>query len=374
MGDPKVLSSVQYTEFYKIDIKKSRMIVERMYENKAGNDREKTLYYEICRIAAIFCIMYQHTGGRGVNVWMYTESVWVYWMSLVGRIVSSVGVPLFWMISGALLLQKKEAWKKVYGKRVPRIAGTLILFSVIRYLYLFMIENRDVSAVEFLRRFYTQEIFLPYWFLYEYLGILLVLPFLRKMMQNLTQREEQVLFALLLGWHVLNDLSNIFWNVGFMIDLHFCNSISYFIFGYLMENCRMLKHSDKKRLWFCAGQAVAVTGGVYIWLCAHQEAEIPVSVIMLLTIAVYGMIRHIGEQRIWDRTKLHRLVLEVGGNVFGIYLIEDYLRNGTAVIWEKLATYISAIPACVVWILAVFLIGNILISAARRLPVFRKIL
>lgn len=350
------------------------MIAETMCESKAGHTKDKTVYYELCRITAIFCIMYQHTGGRGADAWMYTESAWVYSMSLVGRIVSSIGVPLFWMVSGALLLPKKESWKRVYGKRVPRIVGALVIFSVIRYFYLCMVENQKALVGDFFRRFYTQGIFLPYWFLYEYLGILLVLPFLRKLIQNLTQQEEKVLFVLLLGWNVLNDISKIYLNVGFVIDLHLRNSISYFIFGYLMENCRMFIRSNRKSLWLGMGQAAIVISGTYIYVCGQQDSEVPDSLIMLLTISVYYIIRYVGEKSIWNRAVLHRLVLWCGSNVFGIYLIEDYLRNGTAVIWERLTPYISAIPACGIWLLAVFLIGNVLVSGARRLPLLKKIL
>lgn len=357
------------------DRKETRMMTEEiMCASETGRSKNKTVYYELCRIMAIFCIMYQHTGGRGAEAWMYTESAWVYRMSLIGRIVSSIGVPLFWMVSGALLLPKKESWKHVYGKRLSRIAGALLLFSVIRYFYLCMIENRNALAEDFFRRFYTQEIFLPYWFLYEYLGVMLVLPFLRKMIQNLTYQEEKVLFALLLGWNLLNDISRIYLNTGFMIDLHLCSSVSYFIFGYLMENCQMMRRSIRNRLWLDAGWIVIVAGGIYAWLCGEQAREIPESLIMLLTISVYCMIRHIGEKSIWNRTALYRLVLWCGSNVFGIYLIEDYLRNGTAVIWEKLAPYISAVPACCIWLSAVFFIGNVLVAGVRRLPLLRKIL
>lgn len=161
-----------------------------MSDRETGRSKERTVYLEICRIIAVFCIMYQHTGGRGADAWLYTESTWVYMTSLTGRIISSIGVPLFWMISGALLLSKKEPWEKVYRKRISRIAGVLFLFSVVRYFYLCIVGEQDGYVGEFFQRFYTQEIFLPYWFLYEYLGMLFVLPFLRKMVQNLTEQEK----------------------------------------------------------------------------------------------------------------------------------------------------------------------------------------
>ena len=345
-----------------------------MNERKAEPNREKIVYIEICRIISIFCIMYQHTGGRGADAWIYTESNWVYMMSLFGTIICNIGVPIFWMISGALLLSKKEPWKNVYVKRIPRIAGALFIFSVIRYLYLCIGGHQNGSVGDFFLQFYTQDIFLPYWFLYEYLGILLVLPFLRKMIQNLAEQEEKVLFVLILGWNIITDISKVCLGYGFMLDLHFQSPFSYFILGYLMENCQVLRRSDKKGLWFSIGQAVLMTGGIYILIRSQHELESLVNLLMPLTVSVYYIIRYIGEKSIWNGLVLHRYILWCGSNVFGIYLIEDYLRNGTAVIWEVLAPYITAIPACCIWLLAVFLVGNVLVAGMRKLPLLRKIL
>ena len=120
-----------------------------MSDHETGWSKEKILYLEVCSITAVFCIMYQHTGGRGADAWVYTESAWVYASSLIGTIISGIGVPLFWMVSGALLLSKKESWKKVYGKRIPRFTGVLIIFSVIRYFYLCIMKGYDGHVGDF---------------------------------------------------------------------------------------------------------------------------------------------------------------------------------------------------------------------------------
>lgn len=345
-----------------------------MFDRETGRSKERTVYLEICRIVAVFCIMYQHTGGRGSDAWMYTESTWVYMMSLAGGIISNIGVPLFWMISGTLLLSKIESWENVYRKRIPRITGALVIFSVVRYFYLCMAGDQSGYEGGFFQRFYTQEIFLPYWFLYEYLGILFVLPFLRKMVQNLTEQEKRVLFVLLLGWKALNDISNIYMGVNFVIDLHLYNSISYFILGYLMGNSQTMRKKEGRRLEIGIGLAVLVTAVLFIWVMRRHSLESLESLIMLLTIVVYDLIRCVGEKSIWNNTVLRHLILWCGSNVFGIYLIEDYLRNATAFIWEWSAPYISAVPACFVWLLAVFLLGNILASGLHKLPILKNLL
>lgn len=350
-----------------------------MCENKVDRKKEKIIYFEICRIIAIFCVLYRHAGGRGADAWMYTNSSWVHLLSLTGVVISCVGMPLLWMTSGALLLPRKEPWQKVYKKRIPRIVVALLLFSAVRYIYVCLSGNQAGSVLDFCRQFYAQEIFVPYWFLYEYIGILFVLPFLRKMVQNLTEQEECVLFVFILGWSILNDISKAYLGTGFVLDFPFSGSLSYFILGYLMENCQVLRKSNRKVLWFGIVQVVLLTSGIYIWVSGQRGMEALVyaaegSLSMLLTISVYDSIRYLSEKSNWNNEALRKFILWCGSNVFGLYLIEDYLRNATAVIWEKLAPYISTLPACFIWLFIVFLIGNVLVAAARKLPFFRKIL
>lgn len=242
-------------------------------------------------------------------------------------------------------------------------------------IFLFMYRGGGGGHVgDFFQRLYTQALFLPYWFLYEYLGILLVLPFLRKLAQNLTEQEAGILFILVVGWNVLNDISYACLGVGFAINLYFQDSISFFILGYLMENCPILRQSGKCGLRLGIGQVVFAISVLYWWSSRQHGVEGLGSLVMLLAIAVYYLNRYMGDKGIWNNTALQYFMLWCGSNVFGIYLIEDYLRNLTAFIWEWSAPYISAVPACCVWFLVVFLLGNVLVSGMRRLPVLKNLL
>lgn len=178
----------------------------------------------------------------------------------------------------------------------------------------------------------------------------------------------------LVGWNVLNDISYAHLGVGFVIDLHFQDSVSCFILGYLMENCPILRQSGKCGLGLGIGQVVIAISVLYCWSCRQHGVEELGSLVMLLAIAVYYLNRYMGEKDIWNNTALHYFILWCGSNVFGIYLTEDYLRNLTAFIWEWSAPHISAVPACCVWLLIVFLLGNVLVSGMRRLPVLKNLL
>ena len=141
-----------------------------------------------------------------------------------------------------------------------------------------------------------------------------------------------------------------------------------------MENSQMMRRSEGRRLGTGIGWTVLVTVVLYIWVMSHHSLESLESLIMLLTIVVSDLLRCVGEKSIWNNTLLHHLILRCGRNVFGIYLIEDYLRNATVFIWEWSAPYISAVPACIVWLLAVFLLGNILLAGLHRVPILINLL
>ncbi len=63
---------------------------------------QKKLHLEMIRILALFCIVYDHTGPRGSSLYTFTDGQLTWMVSLISAVVCKVGVPLFFMVSGAL--------------------------------------------------------------------------------------------------------------------------------------------------------------------------------------------------------------------------------------------------------------------------------
>lgn len=168
-----------------------------MIENSKNNG--KIIYLEVLRVFAILCVMFNHSGPRGSNYYLYTDSDICYFLSLVGNIVCNIGVPLFLMISDVLLLNKEETIKKVYSKRLPRMIIILVIFSIIRYMYeCFVVEKTAFSFMYFIKVMLEGKLFLPYWYLYLYISIRIILPFLRKICRNITMQEGKCFIVLCL--------------------------------------------------------------------------------------------------------------------------------------------------------------------------------
>ncbi len=343
-----------------------------------GNSKKKILYLEVVRIFALFCIMFNHTGPRGDCSFAYTDSRINFFLSLVCAILCKVGVPLFWMISGALLLGRQEPFQTVYKRRIPRIAGALVLFSLIRYLYeCFWIHSYSFSVRGFLRMLVTNTLFTPYWFLYAYLGVLFILPFVRKMVQHLTLGESR-LFLILEGiFLILLPTLRFVFDMDIALQFLFGEYICYLVTGYILENVVFQNGCSKRGVALAFGAGLislslmyifSVKYGVTTGVGTHIYSEIYA---FPLTVSIFFLFQSMAR---FIPQRFSGFFFTCGSCVFGVYLIEDYLRNGLAFIWERTSVYISPIPACVVWLTAVFFTGIFLVYFLKKLPILRNIL
>ena len=140
---------------------------------------------DIIRIFAFIFIVMLHTLNRqyGLDVWM------------VGYSVISIGVNLFTMISGYLLLHKDEPVKDFLKKRLFNIIPLFLVFNVI---YMFFYNISPASLLQ------GKAIAAPhFWYIYMILGLYLLTPWLRK---AVIYAEKETLWVIVL-WFLCNILN-----------------------------------------------------------------------------------------------------------------------------------------------------------------------
>lgn len=154
-------------------------------------------------------------------------------------ILCKIAVPIFFMISGALLLGKEEPIIDMYKKRILRIIVTILLFSFIQYIYLIKDDILSFSIIRFLKDIYQNPIIVPYWYLYSYLSFLLILPFLRKMVKNMEKSEYIYMFILWITFSFIMPIMQEFLHIprnNNLMCLLLETSIFYPLVGYFCEN------------------------------------------------------------------------------------------------------------------------------------------
>ena len=201
---------------------------------------------DILRIFAFVFIVMLHTLNRqyGLTVWMS------------GYAVISIGVNLFIMISGYLLLDRTETVKEFFRKRFFSILPLFIIFNII-YIYFYnhsFITIKKISAPHF-------------WYIYMILGLYLLTPWLRKVLQY----AEKETFYVVILWFLCNVLNPYmqFFRFPKIPFSHFpiTGFIGYYILGYYLKKYR---YKLEKILFICvigvyiAGFLISVLSTKYV--------------------------------------------------------------------------------------------------------------
>lgn len=107
--------------------------------------KERIFYYDIIRAFAIFCIVSCHVfAGYVVKTDIFATRFWYYALFL--NSLRNVGVPLFVILSGSLLLGRKETLINFAKKRLTRVLVPYIFWGIIFILAFAFIFNTGTIA------------------------------------------------------------------------------------------------------------------------------------------------------------------------------------------------------------------------------------
>src|SRR5512140_4003907 len=125
-----------------------------LHATVAGEKRPaRPIYHwvDLLRVLAIYLVVIIHTSGQLTNVWgKIPEAQWI-----IGDIyggVARIGVPLFFMLSGYLLLPRSESLGAFYRKRVLKIIIPFVAWSII-YISMTCIQNPGMCTRDYLMQY-----------------------------------------------------------------------------------------------------------------------------------------------------------------------------------------------------------------------------
>ncbi|WP_231560984.1 acyltransferase [Sphingobacterium sp. T2] len=122
-------------------------------------------------------------------------------------------VPLFVMISGALLLSKEEETFSFYKKRLPKLCWPFVFWTVIYMIYYFYrythfstLSSQKIIAIIQDKILHGANAHL--WFMYMIIGMYLAIPFVKKIVRQASLREIELFLVL---WAVAMFITNKFY-------------------------------------------------------------------------------------------------------------------------------------------------------------------
>lgn len=346
-------------------------------------NNKRLLHIDLIKIVSIYMVLFNHTGENGFTLFTVARNSALYPFYMFNSILIKVAVPLFFMTSGALLLGKEESFGTLFRKRFLKYALVLLVGSIIEYLYSCLrINHKKGSFLSFLKILYTSNHAAAYWYLYAYLAFILMLPLLRRLAQAMQKRDYLWMAGMFLLLNIVNIIDFILWkgkafhNASFSFFL--TNSyVIYPLTGYFLEN--RLKREDYSRKCFL----ILTTASVFsIAICcvmtqykctlfdSWKEASCQDffnTLIYVPAITVYYGIK------MWFQNHkvneiIGKMITNLGGATFGVFLIENICRYETKWIFTLLQPIICTLPACWIWIFAACCMGFILILALKKIP------
>ena len=347
--------------------------------------KEKYLWVDVLRVFAIFAVVVVHVSADIITEWSgVSRRGW--WVANFYDSLARGGVPIFVMLSGALLLPKTEACRDFFGRRFQRIFVPFIAWTVFYLLWQKHFYEPQLGFREAVKRVTNGEVHFHLWFLYMITGLYLITPVLRLFTAQASRRD--LLFFLGLCFFAASlvpfweGLDGLFFHTGirFRIPLEAAQGFTgYFLLGLVLWRESRASFLPAACLAWLSALLICFFGS---GLVAFRCNRFPIVFYdnMAPNVALYAasFFIMVKETSPWIEARLNagvkRLLLSLSGASFGIYLVHpvfiDIFNHGRFgfVLKPAMGHPTWSIPVTVA---AIYLCSYLAVSVMRRIPALK---
>ncbi len=338
---------------------------------------QRKVFLDLIRIFAILGVIYNHSKAWELyQVPGDIHQTFGYVLTCLARIA----VPLFFMVSGVTLLGKEESIKSLYQKRVLRMVLCTVLFSLAYYLWaLVRKEIEPISPIQFAKGIMVEPYIIPFWFLYAYIGFLVILPVLRLIAKNLTAEIWHYLFAFVIIEYLIRSVLCIASGLQISPYLTMTGVVTmptlYSLLGYGLYTFEKDKMTKVGAILFAVLVFVYLVADIISYQYSTRRILSSAGDFrcVMLSIAIFGLFYCIGGQITSE--KAVKVLTFVGNRVFGVYLLDSFVScNGKlAVIKTVSEPVLGPVIPWLIIIVVNFVIKLALTSVLKLVPGIKKL-
>lgn len=324
------------------------------------------LYIDIVRIFACFMVIINHTSGLILDGSNINTIAYCILFS-----ICKIGVPLFLMISGVLLLDKDYNYKKVF-KCIIRVLIPALVISLLLYIK----DNGINHMWLFIKNIISEPYLVPYWYIYALIGIYLTIPFLQKMIKNFKNRDYIAFCILFLIIPVLIDTFKLYLhlniNYNFSLAL-FPVIISIVVCGNYISKVKLTKKAFIISIFMFLVSYSVMFVSMYLPYYNTQDisykfdswSSLPV---VLMTISIFYIARYLFESK-----KRSNAISTIASTTFGIYLIHFVIYDRIYKTIKFIFAFNSILGILTLNII-VFIVCMCVIYLLKKIPLVKKYL
>jgi surface polysaccharide O-acyltransferase-like enzyme len=325
------------------------------------------------RVIAMYAVIILHTASP--LLFLYPKVNLNDWLAAdFYNGLTRFGVPVFVMITGALLLHRDYELGDFLKKRIGRILLPFLFWSIVYIVYkwydtdITFGSNAWANTLQILQLLRDGS-FYHLWYVYMLIGLYLLIPVLSKFVRAASQKE--LLYFLLLWFVAILIGRPYFTQFGSQIGLeYFTGYAGYLVLGHYLAYTQISIKNPCLWLWLLFGIVlVLIVLGTYLFSDHYQTLSTlmyePIGpAVVLLSASVFLLARFI-------KVKLPAGVKRVrdvaGGNTFGIYLshalilalLDNVLNINSDMCAPIISIPITALICFILSLLLVYVLGKL---------------
>lgn len=338
---------------------------------------------DLIRTLAIMCVVLCHSVEKiyslNLEEWN-TSSISSNLFKTVFFTIGRLGVPLFLMLTGYLLLDKNidndEDVIKFYKKKLIPIVITTEIWIVI-YTIFYSVCNKETFSLEKLVRRVCFMEFSPanMWYMPMIIGMYIAIPFVNKVLTTFSIKTLKIpMIFLIFVYSILPTLNIIFriFNINewySLIDVSFLGGKYgfYLISGYYI-NKKVLKNSKTWILTAINGIAFFLVCGIQI-LSFENEIEYNIwydSIFLLIcSITLFELLT-----RIKIKSKIKNIFIHISKISFGIFFVHEIVLSLLGLLNKDIAMK-KSVQTCILFIMT-FGICICIVELLSKIEILRK--
>ncbi|HAV52223.1 MAG TPA: acyltransferase [Leuconostoc mesenteroides] len=337
-------------------------------------------YMDILTILATIAVVFLHTSEYAFSN-QTGDSHWV--IAVILQVTFIWAVPIFFMMSGAHLLDYRERYDTVtfFKKRMTKVFVPFIFWSFVWYILNPFIFHQppDYHIGQFIDAVMHNSIQPIFWFFYFVIGFYISAPLLAK----ITNKADKTLalYLLVVNMVFVNILSY-YYEVRLQTDNFFLHGIQigaaggvgFFVVGWYLKNT-VLHKWQKNMLYVAALASVAIMIALTIYLSikrgkfAREVYDIWGLFGFILSIGVFEFVKsHLATYQ--PSPKVQLALQKVASTSLGVYVIHEFFIYFAE---RKLHIADSSLKHMFILPIIVWLASTALVLIIHKIPLLNKI-
>lgn len=346
---------------------------------------ERLIWADILRVSAVFAVVLLHSAAP-LLVQYRTEGPASWWIGNVYDSAVRWCVPLFVMLSGALLLGSNQPVGQFLARRFRRVAVPFVVWSVLYFCWAIFFKGRDLAVADFPRLLIDGSVYYHLWFFPMILTLYLLIPILRPFLRRTGRRGAWILVA---AWIPIVTLLPVIADMrGWReapesVDASPLRYAGYLVLGYLLRDALPNRQQTRAAVVLFVGAwaltavgtwvlTVPLGGGRFDGLLYEYFA----ANVVLMTVAVFLLGRRAGARSSSGDLRAARLLRTASASALGVYVVHamviDLLKSGRLGLRIDQASVHPAV-GIPLFALAVFGLSFAVVLTLRRIPVIGKV-